>query len=341
MARQERTFSFDPTRLNELLEANNMTVNCLHENSGVSVPALVSWRSGKCAPNIESAVRVADCLGVPLDYLLGRCDKETAEKLLADYPACFMALRRAPWESYLNARKHQALKILPGCEEPYPYNLMHEIEGGEIDFVMSDEQCGWLKEALSKLTAREQYFLKDYYEDGRTLDQIAEKHHLTRERVRQIIAKGVRKLRHPRLRNLILCGPDYVRSKNPYNAWKQQLAGQLEELEAMQQAIEVRKADIALKKAEVEAAAAEINESANIVPSMTLEDLDLSVRSYNVLRRAGCRTLSDAVELARGGRLHHVRNMGRKSLGEVLEKIQLATGEDLRGIYTSQGVVPG
>lgn len=318
-----------------------MTVNLLSQNSGVSVPALVSWRSGKCAPNIESAVRVADCLGVPMDYLLGRCDKETAEKLLTDYPSCYMALCRAPWEKYLNTRKYRAIRILPGCEEPYPYNLMHEIEEETLCWVMSEDQVKWLKEALSKLTAREQYFLKDYYEDGRTLDQISQKHHLTRERIRQIIAKGVRKLRHPMLRNLILYGPEYVRNKNPYVAWKQSLTEQLSELEAMQQVIEVRKADIAAKKAEVEAAAAEINESANVVPPMTLEDLDLSVRAYNVLRRAGCKTLADAVVLAKGGRLHHVRNMGRKSLGEVLEKIKWVTGEDLRSIYTSQGVMPG
>lgn len=341
MARQVRTFSFDPNRLNELLETNHMTVKMLSENSGVSTPALVSWRSGKCAPNIESAVRVADCLGVPMDYLLGRCGKETAEKLLTDYPSCFMALRRASWEKYLNTRKQTALNIQPGCEEPYPYNLMHEIEGSPIDWEMSEDQCSWLRFTLTKLTAREQYFISDYFEAGRTFEEIAQKHNLTRERIRQIIAKGVRKLRHPARHNFILYGPEYVKNKNPYNAWKQSLAEQLAECEAMEQEIEAKKRSIALKRAEAEVAASEINESANVTPTLTLEDLDLSVRSYNVLLRAGCQTLADAVELAKGGRLHWTRNMGRKSLGEVLEKIRLATGEDLRSIYINQGVVPG
>ena len=59
-----------------------------------------------------------------------------------------------------------------------------------------------------------------------------------------------------------------------------------------------------------------------------LEDLDLSIRAYNCLKRAGCETVRDI--LNRGGEeyLLQVRNLGRKSTDEVLEKLK-SLGVDL------------
>lgn len=51
--------------------------------------------------------------------------------------------------------------------------------------------------ALGTLTEREEEILRLYYEMQLSLDDIAELHCVTRERVRQIILKALRKLRHP------------------------------------------------------------------------------------------------------------------------------------------------
>ena len=53
----------------------------------------------------------------------------------------------------------------------------------------------------------------------------------------------------------------------------------------------------------------------------TIEELDLSVRSYNCLKRAGINTVYDLTEKSEA-EMMKVRNLGRKSLEEV--KVKLA-----------------
>ena len=57
------------------------------------------------------------------------------------------------------------------------------------------------------------------------------------------------------------------------------------------------------------------------VLDMTIEELDLSVRSYNCLKRAGINTLED-LTLRKEEEMVKVRNLGRKSLEEVIGKLK-------------------
>lgn len=61
---------------------------------------------------------------------------------------------------------------------------------------------------------------------------------------------------------------------------------------------------------------------------MTIEELDLSVRSYNCLKRAGINTVQELTEKSEPDMMK-VRNLGRKSLEEVKEKLG-ALGLSLR-----------
>jgi DNA-directed RNA polymerase subunit alpha len=54
---------------------------------------------------------------------------------------------------------------------------------------------------------------------------------------------------------------------------------------------------------------------------MNIEDMDLSVRSYNCLKRAGIHTVEDLTKRTEDDMLK-VRNLGRKSLDEVIAKLQ-------------------
>ena len=68
------------------------------------------------------------------------------------------------------------------------------------------------------------------------------------------------------------------------------------------------------------------------VLEMTIEELDLSVRSYNCLKRAGINTVEDLTNRTEEDMMK-VRNLGRKSLEEVLQKLHalglaLAPSED-------------
>ena len=57
------------------------------------------------------------------------------------------------------------------------------------------------------------------------------------------------------------------------------------------------------------------------VLEMTIEELDLSVRSYNCLKRAGINTVEELSNKSEDDMMK-VRNLGRKSLEEVLAKLK-------------------
>ena len=64
------------------------------------------------------------------------------------------------------------------------------------------------------------------------------------------------------------------------------------------------------------------------VLEMNIEEMDLSVRSYNCLKRAGIHTVADLTRKTEEDMLK-VRNLGRKSLDEVIAKLR-GFGLDLK-----------
>jgi DNA-directed RNA polymerase subunit alpha len=74
---------------------------------------------------------------------------------------------------------------------------------------------------------------------------------------------------------------------------------------------EARRADIMIEREEVKK---------EKVLEMTIEELDLSVRSFNCLKRAGIDTVEDLINRTEEDMIK-VRNLGRKSLEEVIQKL--------------------
>lgn len=62
------------------------------------------------------------------------------------------------------------------------------------------------------------------------------------------------------------------------------------------------------------------NENKEKILSMTIEELDLSVRSFNCLKRAGINTVDDLINKS-PDEMMRVRNLGKKSLEEVIVKL--------------------
>ncbi len=56
------------------------------------------------------------------------------------------------------------------------------------------------------------------------------------------------------------------------------------------------------------------------VLEIVIEELDMSVRSYNCLKRAGITTVKDLTEKTEE-EISQVRNLGKKSLEEVIQKL--------------------
>ena len=84
---------------------------------------------------------------------------------------------------------------------------------------------------------------------------------------------------------------------------------------------EARKAEIMVEREET------IKEK---VLEMTIEELDMSVRSFNCLKRAGIDTVEDLINRTEEDMIR-VRNLGKKSLEEVIQKLH-SLGLDLKKV---------
>lgn len=186
----------------------------------------------------------------------------------------------------------------------YPFNIIADLEEAR------DKHGTYSLELINKtieqtLTERERRCLEMQYREKLTLEQIGLKVGVTRERVRQIIAKAERKLRHPRvLREMraVSLG-DYAEMQMKYEEAKTQielLTNRIEELEGRPVTPE------------------ETNHEKDL-NDKSIDHLDLSVRSYNCLKRARIDTIGDLKNLCISD-LMRIRNLGRKSALEVVEK---------------------
>ena len=70
----------------------------------------------------------------------------------------------------------------------------------------------------------------------------------------------------------------------------------------------------------VEIMAEKDDKSKEKVLEMTIEELDLSVRSFNCLKRAGINTVNDLIDKS-AEEMMKVRNLGKKSFEEVKSKL--------------------
>ena len=175
------------------------------------------------------------------------------------------------------------MNIINPTTHPYPDNLLYDIFGGEWEFPRPSDFDGSLEYVLHSLAERERRVLDFRYKDGLTFEEIGKRFCVTRERIRQIHAKALRKLRHPGRLNYLKYGVSGVIDRKTENAREAALAS-------------LPKPD----KPE----------------DITLEELELSVRSYNCLKRAGMNTLRDVSEMT-FDELCHVRNLGKHSLDEI------------------------
>ena len=75
------------------------------------------------------------------------------------------------------------------------------------------------------------------------------------------------------------------------------------------------------EEAEVTSIFAPEGPSKNTELEKQIEDLDLSVRSYNCLKRAGIHSVRQLVEYSENDLLN-IRNFGAKSIEEVKDKLQ-------------------
>lgn len=165
---------------------------------------------------------------------------------------------------------------------------------------------------LSGLSERERLVLTDRV-NGKSLEAVGEEYGVSRERARQIEGKAMRKLRRSeRSRRLLLGDAGLADIAAEFEKKKEDAMLVYEKILAARDDLVKRVMEI------VPSAGVDIKEPAQ---SIEIETVDFTVRAYNVLRRAGIKTLGDLAGWSKV-ELMARRNMGRRTLNEVEGKLE-------------------
>lgn len=153
-----------------------------------------------------------------------------------------------------------------------------------------------------------------YFKDNMTYGEIAATYGITTERVRQLLDKQIKKLSLSTRRNVLQLGLNkylYLQKINKEKEWEQR--GYNKAYRTFQEAIQ----SIGVNVENV----AEID-----LTSIDIEEMNLSVRAYNCLKRAGVMTVSDIIQMGNAN-LRCVRNLGKRCYAEIVEQLVKRYGE--------------
>ena len=194
----------------------------------------------------------------------------------------------------------------------WPENILTDIGTDVIPPLTPDQEDG-LNRAIGTLTEREQKVLKFRYMEGLSLEDTGKEFGVTRERIRQVEAKALRKLRHPSRRKLIECGSAVL---DELTALQEQLNRTKEEL---QREILKKKQELKdLKDGDPDTVKDIL--VANGALDTRIENMGLSVRAYNCCVRAGYKSADEFVGKKQSD-LMKIRNLGRKSMEDLIRKL--------------------
>ena len=197
-------------------------------------------------------------------------------------------------------------------ELEYPYNLIYivfdddEVEADEIynNAISMLDFKATIEYVLSMLTDHEKMIIKYRFEELKTFGEIAKILNISNERARQLYKKALRKLRHPDRAKYIRYG---------VNGFIENLKSNYEHILDNINKVLVS-ANIELNTIKKE------SEPLNEMPTIYIEDIDLSVRTHNCLKRAGINTLQQLAQLNYYN-LMHIRNLGKRSVDEIIKKL--------------------
>lgn len=155
------------------------------------------------------------------------------------------------------------------------------------------------------MTDEERLIIRLLYKECDTLEEVAKILNRSQERVRQKRAKIFQKLRSRNHKCYMCYGDNYwfnehnLRDRVLNDVYTEKLTKELHRLDDL---ISYRKAVL--------------NGTPVPVRDVAIEDLNLSVRAYNCLFRAGCRTLGDVAAMTEN-QCMQIRNLGCRAFAEV------------------------
>lgn len=206
-------------------------------------------------------------------------------------------------EKEINDMK-QADSVIPNvilakkAKKTYPYNLLAQMfgpEGVTTDFSVTKALISDLDQLLDKyLTEPEAYVLRLRYINELKLEDIANLREVTRERIRQIEAKALRRLRHVVYTQSLSLSKQISNKKNEIKSLESQIQ-------------KVRK------------------NMDGIIPDPAdkpIEELPLSVREFNGLKRSGINNVHDILEAINNIKIMGIRQLGPGSINNIINVLQ-------------------
>lgn len=198
------------------------------------------------------------------------------------------------------------MKKLVTVYELYPLNIVRDLKLQNINRVY----LAGVEKAIVDLLPREKEIIDLRYKERLTYQEIAKKQELTRERIRQILAKSLRKL---------MC------RQNEFIAISMKEHNNIiDELKKEHLRLQKEIYLTALSKRKDEPMPDELI----VINDMPIEELDLAVRAYNCLKRSRINTVGELIGLTET-QLIRIRNLGRKSFDHI-KQVLLSKGLELK-----------
>ena len=188
-----------------------------------------------------------------------------------------------------------------------------------------------LQKALEELTEREKYVIERIYglNEGKTpttFKNVGSEIGATGTRTSQIMAKALRKLRNPsRVRKngitFKLEGDEYLTDKEKQQIEEIKKIIQLQNGDLHENLGKLKEIQEQLRTRTMKKTITEKKKEENKEEGLYVEDLGLSIRPYNCLKRAGIKYLGDLANITEE-QFMKTRNLGKSSFEEIVAKMQ-------------------
>jgi len=191
----------------------------------------------------------------------------------------------------------------------YPLDFIELLFGDDekIDISYIEEHFDEnIKYLLNTITEREARIVTARLIEGYTLESVGFQEGVTRDRIRQIEAKAIRKLRLPSRLYIMRYGKEVIDLQDDIKKLTVELSKKKKELiDAINNPFEI-----------------ELTEEEMMLSTLSqkIDNLDFSVRTYNCLKRGGIETLSQLVQSTIHD-IQKIRNLGNRSLKEIIYKL--------------------
>lgn len=304
-------------RLKELRETLGYTIIQIAQATNMTRSRYSKLEKNKI-PNASmvSYIKLADFYGVGLDYLLGRNTQPTINKNIVTYDIIkdinkfnkinFNEPDTDNIEEITEIKKVET-KILQDIIKKenlihtgYPINILNAIFDQNILKTEIEIVTTIIKDLEiiynEYLTEREIYVIKMRFIKQLTLENVGKLLNVGRERIRQIEAIAIRKLRRGYITNsLVYKIDDDIENK------KQELNKLKDEIEKYNNKIQTRRI---------------------VTKPIHICELNFSIRTTNSLIRANIDTLEKLVKYTLNNEILKTRSLGKKSYFEILNKLQ-------------------